>query len=623
MQPLRLGEVLPTGWLRRQLTLQAQGMGGHLDEFWPDVGSNSGWLGGTGESWERGPYFVDGLFPLAVLLDDTRLRAKAMRFIEWTLGSQRPDGMFGPTSNNDWWPRMVMLKAVDQYGNATGDPRADAFLSRYFHHQLAALPARPLSSWGKYRWQDEAMIAVALYRRTGDPALMDVYRLLERQGFDWVGLFRNFPYTEPQTRARLHLDNGIDAVPDGMATHGVNNGQGLKMAAVRFQAAHDAGERANFRRQLSELDRFHGMPNGMFSCDEHLAGLDPTQGTELCTVVETMFSLEVALAAFGEPEDADRLEKIAYNALPGTFTDDMWAHQYDQQPNQVRVSRNSKPWTTNGPDSNLYGLEPNFGCCTANFHQGWPKLTRHLWMRSTDGGLAAVVWAPCSVQTTVRGQAVELAVETEYPFRNTVRVHVQQAGSAAMPLHLRIPGWSTKTDVRVNGHTVDTNVQPATFLRLDRVWKAGDIVELSFEMKPTVRRGFHRSVSVERGPLVFSYSPGGTWVKLRDHPPTADWQVFPERPWNYALAIDEATVTRIKVTERPLGTTPPFALSDAGVTLQAPARRLPRWEDVDGVARTVPESPVTSTTPIEQIGLVPYAAAKLRITSFPQCDPNS
>ena len=86
--------------------------------------------------------------------------------------------------------------------------------------------------------------------------------------------------------------------------------------------------------------------------------------------------------------------RLRSNALPGTFTDDMWAHQYNQEPNQVEVSLHRKPWTTDGPESNLYGLEPNFGCCAANFHQGWPKFAGSLWMASHDGGLVAAVYSP-------------------------------------------------------------------------------------------------------------------------------------------------------------------------------------------------------------------------------------
>ena len=188
----------------------------------------------------------------------------------------------------------------------------------------------------------------------------------------------------------------------------------------------------------------------MFSCDEHLAGTNPTQGSELCTVVETMFSLSQSLSILGDPTLGDRLERIAYNALPGTLTDDMWAHQYNQQSNQIECGH-IHPWLSDGPESNLFGLAPNFGCCTANYHQGWPKLTSSLWMASSDGGLAAAVYAPCEVSTTLNGNPIHLAVSTDYPFRSQIRIQVHSDASAHFSIHLRIPAWATGATLKVNG----------------------------------------------------------------------------------------------------------------------------------------------------------------------------
>lgn len=615
---LPLGEVLPAGWLRRQLRIQADGMGGHLDEFWSDVGSNSGWLGGTGESWERGPYFLDGLLPLAWQLGDDVLKAKALRFIEWTLDHQTAEGMIGPAKNDDWWPRMVMAKALAQFYEATRDPRVLTVLTKYFHYQLAQMPSRPLREWGRFRWQDEAFVVQWLYDLTGDSKLIELCQLLKQQGFDWDRLFANFPLTTPVTRDVLREQQKIGIHPDlAMEAHGVNNSQALKFAAVQYRMSGDSSELSNFERQIGALDKYHGAPNGIFTCDEHLAGINPSQGTELCSVVETMFSLELALATFGKAEIGDRIEKLAFNALPGTFTDDMWAHQYDQQSNQIQCSLNSKPWTTNGSEANLFGLEPHFGCCTANFHQGWAKFTSSLWMAQGEDGLVAALYAPCEVKTKVRGTAVQLTEETDYPFRDTITITIHPERALEFSILLRIPEWAGKASVEINGSRLSTAMKPGTFVELRRSWAPGDQVVLKLPMQPRVSRWFQNSVAIERGPLVFSLDPGQSWVKLRDRGMTSDWQVFPTRSWNYALSVDESSAPSLLVTEKPVPARP-FTAADAAVQISVNGRLLTKWRSEDGVAEPVPQSPVSSTEQQETLTLVPYAGAKLRITAFPQ-----
>jgi Beta-L-arabinofuranosidase, GH127 middle domain/Beta-L-arabinofuranosidase, GH127 catalytic domain len=620
---LPLGAVSPRGWLRDQLKIQANGLSGHLDETWADVGPNSGWLGGTGESWERGPYFLDGLLPLAFLLEDARLKAKAQRFVEWTLSHQAPSGMIGPATNNDWWPRIVVLKALTQYHEATGDTRVIPVMDNYFRYQLAELPSRPLRDWGKFRWQDNLLSVVWLYNRTGSAYLLDLARLLHTQGHDWIAQYAGFKYTERITRDFLKLNQGNGLKDLSLSTHGVNNGQAIKTGPVWSLVSGSEADRSAVLTMISELDKYHGLPNGMFSCDEHLAGLDPSQGSELCTVVEYMFSLERSLAITGDPSLGDRLEKLAFNSLPGTFTDDMWAHQYNQEPNQVECSLHHKPWTTDGPESNLYGLEPNFGCCTANFHQGWPKLAASLFMLSgaagndANDGLVAAVYAPCEVHTVLRGTPVRVVEETSYPFHGTVRLTITPASPLSFPLQLRIPAWASGASIAVNGESQPAPA-PNSFARVKRTWRAGDRVEIVFPMAPRISRWFHDSVAIERGPLVFSYGIGESWVKLRNRGMTADWQVFPTDSWNYALNVDVAAPEKsITVTEAEVGPVP-FTRRHAPVSLSVKARKFDAWRAVDGAANPVPQSPVVSDQPEESVTLIPYAAAKLRITAFPQ-----
>jgi hypothetical protein len=234
-----------------------------------------------------------------------------------------------------------------------------------------------------------------------------------------------------------------------------------------------------------------------------------------------------------------------------------------------------------------------------------------------DDGLVAAAYAPCEVTTLVRGTAVTVTEETDYPFRGAVALTVNPEKPLAFPLHLRIPEWASGTTIRVNGQNT-ADPEPGTFARVDRTWKAGDRVEIVFPMRLRTSRWFNQAVAIERGPLVFSLAVGEDWVKLKQYGQrSADWQVFPTRPWNYAMAVDPAHPEKdLVVTETPIGSVP-FSVQDTGVRIEGRGRQITSWVADDGAANPLPETPVASESPEERLTLLPYAAAKLRITAFP------
>ena len=606
---LPLGAVKPIGWLKDQLTVQANGLTGHLDEFWPSL-SESAWKGGKGEAWERGPYYLDGLVPLAYELDDARLKEKMRTFIEWILNSGKPNGWFGPEANKDRWPLAVALKVLTQYQEATGDPRVIPLLMNYFTYLRDNPPDWPDMEWRGVRAMENVLTAFWLYRRTGDPDLLKVAESIYKNSFDWTSYFEKFPYPAEVMAKGIKYDH---------PSHVVNIAMAIKHPGVWYQQSRDERHKQAVFRGIESLDEHHGQIAGRYAGDEHLAGPKPTQGTELCGVVEYMFSLENLIEIFGNVGLADRLEMLAYNCKPGTCTPDYWAHQYDQQANQVLVSRAKRNWSTNGDDSNLYGLEPNYGCCTSNMHQGWPKLVSHLWMATHDQGLVAVAYGPSEVTAKVAdGVEATITEETDYPFAGSIRLTVHVPQPTKFPLYLRIPGWTEDARIKVGGKT--RQYPAGEFAVIDRTWKSGDRVQVSIPLKLRVERRFNNAVALYGGPIVYSLKIGEQFRQLKSYHPTlpvADWEIAPTTPWNYGLILNcENPQKSVKVKSRKISRIP-FSHEAPPVVIKVKGKAIPEWKLTDNSAADTPVSPVVSSQPVTELELIPYGCTRLRITEFP------
>jgi hypothetical protein len=635
---LPLGAVKPSGWLKSQLENQAAALTGNLDDFWPDL-VNSSWRGGIGESWERGPYFLDGLVPLAYLLNDERLINKVKSWIEPILASSSDTGWYGPVKNKDRWPLAVANKVLMQYYDATGDKRALNVLTKYYRYLHYSKPDWPDKDWRGARAMENAVTGYWLFRQTGEPWILETIASIQKNSSDWTTYYEKFPWDSAAAAdKKIPLNWG----PDGLTAHVVNNAMAIKYPGLWYQQSKDERFKKAVFSGIEKYDLNHGQPGGRFSGDEHLSGKSPSQGTELCSVVEYMFSLEELYEIFGNSKLADRLELLAYNSLPGTTTPDFWAHQYDQQANQILVSGEKRDWTTNGDYSNIYGLMPNFACCLANMHQGWPKFVESMWMATNENGLALVTYGPSTVKARVgNGNEVTINEETDYPFNGSVKLTINTEKTVRFPIDLRIPGWADSVSIRFKNKSIKIKNLP-TFKIRER-WKNGDQIFIELPMHLRVEKRYNNSLTLLRGPLCFSLQINKEYKSIKinydnfGYKGSVDWEIDPGSPWNYGLVIDQADIMRgIKVTENPVSQFP-FAdkgdmiwssdsgkyivwNQDAPVIIKVKGMKIPEWTMKNNSADVPPLSPVKPEGDVETITLVPYGCARLRITEFPVMD---
>lgn len=638
--PLPLGAIMPRGWLATQLAVSVSGMSGWLHKFYGPV-MLSPWISDCASTppscedtneGEDFAYWFAAAVPLAHLSQSARLLADVSGFVDHILSAQAPSGWLGPpisdTDGNGEWARWPVLAGLLQWREATGDARIlPAILAHLRESYRRRSTAGPLGgNWAGSRWQDYAMVIQWVIDLAGEANSEWLTNLLwtvyGQQTVDWEAWYT--PAFFPQGNTGWNL-----------SAHGVNSAQSLKSGAVIFRMSGSRSAAQSSFDRLQLLDRFHGAPTGVFQADETLSDSMPSHGTELCAVVESIFSLNVVHEIQGGASFADRAERIAFNALPGMWTSDTWGHQYLTQANAVNaLHQEDHIWLADGPDATTFGLAPNYPCCTANGPQGWPRLVGRMAHATPDGGLAISILGPLAASFA----GVNVTVATDYPFSDELDITVTGA-PAGFALYVRVPGWAVAANVSLNGG-VPTAMANGTMQRIVLAGApGGDAVHV--ELNPTIFVDsigvlYNGAVAVHRGALTFGLRLGEVFnvtathaCPAPDHPHIADFTVNSTTPWNVALVLDpsQADLSPFLHFSRTAGVneTQPFDHTAPPLQISAMARLVPGWGLEHGSAGPPPASPACGALsadggacgPPFPVTLVPYGMTHLRMSVLP------
>lgn len=627
----KLGDVTPKGWIAEFLDRQVTGMTGHPEALsypyntclWAGVlDRNTDSYGSDWWRYEQTAYYTDGLLRLGHLVGNEQFIRIGRDGIDYTLEHVSSEGELGQSGFWGRWPFAVFFRALQAEYEVTSDQQIIDVLEKHYMYMIESGERIGVFREGqRMPWRNIISIEGMLwtYAHTGNRALLD-YAVAE-----W----------DAEQATELNMTHIMDDKSPYM--HGVTYTEEMKLPMLLYAYTGDrkyldAAERAN-----EKLLRYHLLPDGVPSSNEHLDGIDPRTSHETCNITDYTWSLGYYLMTTGDAGYADAIEKAVFNAGPGAVTKDFKSLQYFSSVNQFIATGESdhNPFKK-GSTWMAYRPTHETECCAGNVHRFMPNYVARMWLNGEeDGQLVAAMYGPSEVRHELPdGKIVTVTEETDYPFGNEISFVFSMDKPARFPFTFRIPGWCGTVRMEINGKRQDVVTDEKGFATLDRRFSDGDVLKLDFDMPVEIKSwpegtalGSEEYIGsyVQRGPVLYSYAiPAEHTVddnvydnmhgKVPENPDFKCWSIRPAGAWNFALEPDGAYRFKIIDDDPDLY---PFDTDTTPYRISVPVSTVAGWELEEGRYTPLLPSEFDVCDDSHTIDLVPYGATTLRVTVFP------
>jgi hypothetical protein len=604
--------------------------------------------------WFTADFMRAGLIPLTCQVDVPMLRQLRDDSILKILKTQSKNGMFGGdvapsgSQKNTYWGRMIIVLALEAYVECTGpyapspDMQAKVEAALLRHHQAiynqmtAESPPYWREGFGAARYVEILIGVQWLIDRGHDDSflwnLMPLARNKTESLLHWETFFATGnPYTDNGGVDTRCWPNKTDpAEVNFMTHHGVNIMEAIKTGPAWWRYSGNAFDLNNAAAALQFIDKYAKSTDGTFTAPDCIVEVahTPTSGVETCSVVEEMYSLRTAYEITGKVEMMDRLEWVAFNAMPATTMSDFSGNAYYHSINQVTMA---------GKDG--FGLN---ACCTGNVHQGWPKFIMS-GVQTMHNASTAIVVSGYSPHKATLKDGTTVAVAGQYPFADNVTITVtppsarSSSGTAApaATLMLRIPCWVDSARVLSATGTPESAPPcshfsvPGFHAMLAAAAGAPVTVTLLFGhsikvVDSTWKTG--SSVEITRGPLLYTFPVPFHMKQVSLNATncgnatatTTSFTVDYTKPYAVGLK-DPATAFTFSGFQN-VHPGVPFDSKFPAATIKGQGRMVNGWMKRGRLSGIPPHSPVPASDfngTLIDVELVPLANSHLRLTALP------
>ncbi len=548
---LPFNQIKPAGWIKLQLEQDlSQGFVGHLDELVPKIIKedifntarrksktdipNAGTQVMTGAAWEismqwwggetQGNWW-DGFIRSAFLTNNKAAMQKAINFVNHKIAAQDSDGYMGiygknlryqhEGDNGELWAQTTLFRVLLGYYEMTGEKkvlqaveRAMALtMSRYNDNSVSPFKAKT-DFGGLTHGLMMTDVCETLYRITDNKRYNDFAVYLYKE-------FSTYPNDKNYNDVRYEYLQDSSSLFVG---HGAHTYEHLRSLLLAYQCTGYLELKTAFENALHKLN-YCLLPGGAGIGDEWIgarkANADST-AAEYCGMLELRNFYNSALQKTGNVKYADDAEKLTFNDMQGARLSDGKGITYCKTNNCSQLDYTS-PFSGFKEKDPRYKYSPTHSdaavCCNPSYGRNLPYYVSNMWMKAKDG-VAAVLYGPSVLSTTINGVEVKINEQTNYPLSDNIDFSIAVSKPTIFPVYFRKPLWCKKVTVTVTGADIR---EINGYIVVNKKWKSGDIVRLSFENDVQPIQTFTNEIGLQRGAIVYALSIQGQQKIVRDY----------------------------------------------------------------------------------------------------------